>query len=129
MRPGVSYLITIALDPWMEITGPIVRTLVMRSGHTASLPHYRNLVEGTLTEMVDIGGTIRDPAREGLPAPGIQVAVKGTGLFTSSDEQGRFILGSLPPGEYTLVAWPSKGKPKEKKVSIPAPEGNYDIDL
>jgi hypothetical protein len=60
---------------------------------------------------------------------GIDVAIKGTGLFAKTDDQGRFALGSIPPGEYTLVVWPPKGKPGEKAVTVPAVDGNYDLEI
>lgn len=133
VRPSISYIVTLALDPWTEVSGPAVRTLRLHSGQANALPRYQRLVEGTRSEMIDIGGTVRDLAQEGAPLAGIEVAVKGTGLFTSSDEQGRFVLGSLPPGEYTLVAWPSGEKsgkkPAEKKVTVPASKGDYDIEV
>ena len=70
-----------------------------------------------------------DSKKGGEPALGIQVAVKGTGLFTTTDEMGRFTLGSLPTGKYTLVAWTPDAKLREKGISIPEKEGNYDIEI
>lgn len=128
MRPSVSYIITLALDPWTEVSGPIVRTFTMRAGQTGSLPRHRRLdPDGVDVDMTYIGGTIRDKKDE--PQAGIDVAIKGTGFFTATDEEGRYMLGSLPPGEYTLVVWPPKGKPKEKKIVIPAGDADYDLDL
>jgi hypothetical protein len=125
LRPSVSYIVTLALDPWSEITAPAVRTLRFRYGQVARLPRRTGLVEGTGGEMVDIGGTVR---QSGNPQPGVSIAVKGTGLFVTSDDQGRFVLGSLPPGEYTLIAWPEKGRPVEKKIALPDGEESYDIE-
>lgn len=31
LRPSISYVITLALDPWTEVSGPIVRTLKLRT--------------------------------------------------------------------------------------------------
>lgn len=133
MRPSVPYVITLALDPWTEVTGAIVRTLFLRSGQSNTLPAYKKLVENTESILVDFGGTVYDAAQENEPISGIEVAVKGTGLFTTTDKQGRFILGSLPPGDYTLVAWPADGKPKEQKISLSiggeAESSDYDIKL
>jgi hypothetical protein len=129
MRPSISYVVTIALDPWTEVTGPVVRTFVMRTGQSTSLPRYNRLDEGGADpEMTFIGGTIRQ-SKDHTPQPNIEVAIKGTGWIDKTDEQGRFALGSLPPGDYTLIAWPSQGKPKEKKISVPTGEGNYDLEL
>lgn len=125
MRPSVSYIVTLALDPWSEITSPAVRTLHFRYGQAETLPWQTGLVEGTRGEMFDIGGTVR---QKGQPQSGISVAVKGTGLFSTSDALGRFVLSGLVPGEYTLVAWPEKGSPVEKKITLPNGKESYDIE-
>lgn len=127
IRPSISYVVTLALDPWTEVSGPIVRSLTLRAGQAEGLPEAPRLVDGAVgVDMTLIGGTVW---QEDEPQPGIEVAVKGTGLFATSDAAGHFTLGTLPPGEYTLVAWPRQGKPKQKKVQIPAVDGNYDLDL
>lgn len=130
MRPSICYTVTLWLDPWTEVTGPIVRTLTFRAGQTSTLPIYQKLDEGTVDfDYNYIGGTVRNKAKDDEPVPGLSVAIKGTGLFDTTDELGRFTLGGLPTGEYTLIAWPPKGKPKEKAISIPAVDGSYDIEL
>jgi len=129
MRPSVSYIITLAMDPWMEVTGPVVRTVTRRTGQAHELPRYRRLAAGTATEMLDLGGLVRQRAQGGAPYADIQVAIKGTGLFASTDAQGRYILGGLPPGEYTLVAWPPEGKPVERRVTLPGEAKDYEFEL
>lgn len=129
MRPSVSYIVTLALDPWKEITTPIVRTRTLLTGQAPQLPHVTQLTDTSRGDMELIGGKITESKREGSPLSGVEVAIKGTGLFTRTDVEGRYVLGSLPAGEYTLVAWPAKGKPKEKKISIPEKEGNYDMAI
>ncbi|RPI31618.1 MAG: DUF4255 domain-containing protein [Chloroflexota bacterium] len=130
MRPSVSYIITLALDPWVEITGPVVRNLTMRFGQSNKLPRARQIdASDPLAEMNFIGGTVRAKSSDGPPMSGIEIAVKGTGLFGTTDEQGRYTLGSLPSGDYILVAWPPEGKPREKRVVVPARDGNYDLEL
>lgn len=129
MRPSISYVITLALDPWTEVSGPAVRTLTLLSGQAESLPRYQRLSDEVPTQMNFIGGTVRTKPPEAAPQAGIEVAIKGTGLFATSSENGKFGLGSMPAGEYTLVAWPPKGKPLEKKISVPLTEGDYDIEV
>jgi hypothetical protein len=130
MRPSVSYTVTLTLDPWTEIDGPIVRTLRLRSGQATRLPIYKDLDEGTAGfDRTYIAGTVRNAKRKDEPEPGLQVAIKGTGWMDTTDEQGRFSLGGMPQGDYTLVVWPSKGKPKERKISVPAADGDYDLEI
>jgi hypothetical protein len=129
MHPGVSYMVTLALDPWTEITGALVRTRILRFGLSNTLPDYPVLSkEAGWVDMVTIGGTVRTKTGDG-PLDGIEVAIKGTGHFSTTDSQGRYSLGSVPPGEYTLVVWKPDGKIVQKKVTIPNQDGNYDMEV
>jgi len=130
MRPSISYTATLALDPWTIIEGPIVQTLTLRSGRASRLPVYKEFDEdGFSTELTYIGGTVRSKSGDGQPMSGLQVAIKGRGWFDQTDDDGRFTLGGMPAGDYTLVVWPEKGKPKEKKISVPAAAGDYDLGV
>ncbi len=124
MRPSVSFVVTVALDPWTEITGPPVRTLTFRTGQSQEPPTETLDGKTAVIEKSYIGGHV---TKKGEIQANIDVAIKGTGYFTKTDEEGRFRLGSILAGNYTLVAWPAKGKPKEIKVTVPG-EG-YDIKL
>jgi hypothetical protein len=127
LRPSISYLVTIAIDPWTEVTGPPVRTFTLRSGLSPD-PRQQSLAPETAlaAEKLYIGGYV---LQKGTPQPGIQVAIKGTGFMDTTDRYGRFRLNGLREGEYTLIAWPEKGKPKERTVTLPLTEGDYNIDI
>ena len=128
IRPSVSYVVTLALDPWTEIEGPVVRNFTMRTGTATRLPDYQELDEGgRLADKHYIGGTVRSKGKDKEPMAGIEVAIKGTGLFASTNSEGQFILGPLLDGKHTIVAWPEKGKPVEKKVD--APGSDFDIEM
>jgi hypothetical protein len=135
LRPSVSYIVTLALDPWKEISGPVVKTLTLRTGETLTLPQKWELRQGTEPgEMALIGGTVRDKA-QGVPQAGIEVALKGTGHMGKTDEQGKFVFRGLLPGDYTLVAWlprkDAKEPPRftEKKIAVPLRGGDYDLEV
>ena len=82
---------------------------------------------GEAAALVYFGGTVHEKGNSQKPLAGIQVAVKGTGLFDTTDHLGRFRLGGLLPGDYILVAWMPGGKPIERPVTLPAVDGNYDV--
>jgi hypothetical protein len=129
LRPTISYIVTLALDPWSEVTGPLVQTLTLRTGPTASLPWEQHLVESaSASELIYIGGILSKKGTQ-QPLSDIEIAIKGTGLFTRTDQAGRFRLGALRPGEYSLVAWAASGKPQEKKISVPNSDGNYNFEI
>lgn len=124
MRPSISYIITLAMDPWTTLTDPSVRSFTITEGQTQTLPEEAELVEGTAVSQTTIGGTIR---KGDDPQPDLQVAIKGTGCFGTTDENGRYILANTPIGEQTLVLWTDAGKPIEKQITIPGDD--YDIEL
>ena len=128
MRPSIPYTVTIALDPWTEFTSPVVKTLILIPGQSQYRRFRRRIEEGQQDEtMTFIGGTVVKQSVDGDPLPGIDVAIKGTGIAARTDFEGRFVLGSLPEGEYTLIAWLPDGKVKERKISVPAKDKNYDL--
>lgn len=128
IRPSVSYIITLALDPWKEVEMPVIHTLTLRPGQAAAPTVEERLVPGTReNEMNLVGGVVRAKGDGNTPLAGVTVAVKGTGLFSTTNTQGGFTLSGLPAGEHVLVAWPEEGRPVERKITVPAREGNYDI--
>lgn len=130
IRPSISYVVTLALDPWKEITGPIVRTLTMRSGQAVSLPRKKKMTETTLNkEVFFIGGVVRSKSQGNAPVEGVEVTVEGTGFASHTNAEGRYVLSGLLSGDYTLVVISPDGKPKEKKIVLPYKEGDYDIEI
>ena len=131
IRPSVSYLITVAIDPWQKIEGPAVRSFSMRTGQATGLPKLPGLdPEATQADRVTIGGQVRGKGKDKSPLAGIEVAIKGTGMLATSDAAGLYVLGSVEPGKYTLVAWPKEGKPVQKDVNVPpTSEDDYDIEM
>lgn len=129
LRPSVPYVVTLALDPWEVITTPIVRTRTFRLGQAQGLPFEPALRhDEDRVDLVVFGGVIRSKEDQ-APLAGIDVALKGTGYVTTTDAEGRYVLGSLTPGDYTLVVWPPEGRPKEQRLTIPAETVAYDMEV
>ena len=127
IRPSVSYIVSLALDPWQEVATPAVRTLMFNVDQASPPERIQIRPEGGEgVGLIYFGGTIHEKGNDQKPLPGIQVAVKGTGFFTRTDQKGHYRLGGLPPGNYTLVIWPPTGNPIEKVVTLPSSEGDYD---
>lgn len=130
IRPSVPYLVTLTLDPWTEVTSPLVHTVTLRSGQAEALPNAYHLLADTQSDQSWIGGVVHSKAASHDPLAGVEVTVQGTGLVAKSDALGHFVLGSLATGEYTLVARPPQGKAVQKTISVPAAPGqNYDLEL
>lgn len=122
MRPSISYLITIAMDPWQKIELPMVRSLGLQLGPTSE-PAAREL-DTVASHKTTVGGQVR---KNGQPQPQLRVALADTGFETITNDQGQYQLNSLPHGEYTLVVWPEKGKPRQKRISVPGTDFNVDL--
>jgi hypothetical protein len=129
LRPTISYVITLALDPWSVVTGPLVKTRTLRLGQARELPGRRVLApDENRQALVVIGGTIRAKGNQ-EPQPGVTVALKGTGYLTTTDQEGRYVLGSVTPGDYTLVAWVGEEKPIEEEITIPSQSKEHDLEV
>ena len=117
MRPSISYVVTLALDPWGKqddvSSVPLVLTKEVRG-----------------KQAKEITGIVRDA--EGWPLPGAQVRVEELKLTARTDADGRYVFSILPQGtekEYVyhfVVAAPGH-RPRRRKVTIPAE--NYDLEV
>lgn len=123
IRPSMSYLITLAVDPWSEVTGPAVTSYTMNQGIADSLPNTRINGETAVSSHF-IAGTI---THNNTPQADITVAIKNSGFFNTTNQEGQYILGNLSAGDHTLVAWPADGPPVEKSITVPGT--GYDIEL
>ena len=72
----------------------------------------------------NVTGEITDPART-IAFPGAIVRVEGLSGSTTSDERGRFRLGNVPAGSYTLIV--SYVGTEDTSISIQVPEEGVDL--
>ena len=54
-----------------------------------------------MAQVDSVRGTIT--TTDGLPVPGVTVAVEGANLSTRTDDRGQFVFSGLKPGDYTLA--------------------------
>lgn len=123
MRPSCSYVVTLALDPWEEITDPIVRTATLHIGQATTLPHSQQVDSHASTRHF-VGGTVWQGT---APLAQATVLLDETGYHTRTDGNGRFRLGGIQAGDYTLIATLPDGSTKKTAVTIP--DENYDVHL
>ena len=64
-----------------------------------------------------VSGRVTD-AVSGQPAPGALLAVEGTGLFTQSDDEGRYALQGVPAGERTVAVELIGYAPQRRQVTV-----------
>ena len=118
IRPAIAYVVTLALDPEMQIVAPLVFT---------SITHLQQYGGGARREQVQIAGTVR--AKEGakLPVTGVAVRIKETGDAAVSDAEGRFIFSHAPRGLITLVVQITGRADVVQRFDVPAP--SYDVNV
>jgi hypothetical protein len=124
IRPSVSYTATLAFDPWTAAELPTARSVKLDSGQKASTNGSKKLRSPSSTKII-IGGLVR---HNGAPQSGIRVALKDSAHSIYTNQLGYYRLGSILPGDYKIEYWSADGTRHEKEVTIPAPDGNYDLE-
>ncbi len=119
IRPALTYVATLALDPLHEYVSPLVFTRVVR---------VQDLDAGTLDmEVVEIGGRVKSQADPRRPVGGAIVRIEGSGGESITDDDGRFTLRSSSAGPVTLVVRNPGGGEISRRFEIPSP--NYDLEV
>lgn len=131
LRPSISYLLTVTLDPWTPIEEPMVRSLSMKpnwlDNEPAESPAQERPGEAQQGQHM-VAGTVR-VANEETAVSQVQVSLANTGFADMTDENGRYVLRGLPAGEYTFLITTADGHQISHQRPIPAPDGNYDFDI
>ncbi len=76
IRPSMSYLVTLAANPWQEVSGPIVTSYAMTTG-ISETPQYSRIDPETAVTLYTIAGTV---TANNTPQTNITVALKNTGF-------------------------------------------------
>jgi hypothetical protein len=117
IRTGVSYIVTIAINPWqVEDTEPPVRTRRL-------LLQQRGWPE-TAVEGVEIAGEITSSS--GLDGLVVTLANEQWRYESVVAENGRYAINHVTPDRYTLAAWQQTGSQSQRKlgervVTVPPP--------
>lgn len=150
LRPSVSYIVNLAFDPWQEIEILPVRTLTIRTDnpqHPPSMPNPPKsprfftstsatrqapaaayLIDRATIDFHFIAGTVR---KELKPQANLDIVIQGTNFGDKSDENGRYALGRLAPGQYTLIIAQDDEILQKRIITVPLTnkDDDYDIQL
>jgi hypothetical protein len=118
IRPSVAYVVTLALDPDVQIDAPLVFTTITR------WQQYGGAVQ---REQVQIAGTVRTRGGAKSPIAGVTMRIKETGDAAVTDAEGRFIFSHAPRGPITLVVPVAGHADVTKRFDVPAPSYNVDV--
>jgi Pvc16 N-terminal domain len=127
LRPSLTVKVTISItDHLMPRTEAMVITQHLRTGRRTAADE-ESIIPGTLAEKFRIGGQIRDASER--PVGAADVTIVELGLATRTGVDGRFVLGMMNAGDFTLqvkTATIASSFP----IKVPAPDGeNYNFQL
>ncbi|MFQ5793368.1 MAG: carboxypeptidase-like regulatory domain-containing protein, partial [Acidobacteriota bacterium] len=124
LRPALSLLITLALNPYQAFTGPLVKTRELRFGQAKELPLYETLDEEAAQDLFwMVGGQLQ--SEKPLENPQLKLVERGQSVTVH--EGGRFVVGNLEAGKYTLELSAEGLKPTRHKITVPSK--SYDIKV
>jgi hypothetical protein len=123
IRAAIALTVTLALNPYQPVTGPLVRSRELRFGQ-AGEPATERLDEGKAETYWTVGGVIRS---DGEPLGTGRLSLVEQGRDVPLQGDGRFSIGHLRAGAYTLSVARDGGEPQLFQITVPAPD--YDLDL
>jgi hypothetical protein len=133
IRPSLTYVVTVALDPGVVFTSSLVFTRVTRlQDRLRERPGAEDGSAGGegLDEAIEIGGRVRgrgEGGRPGDPVSGAIVVVRESGASTTTDEEGRFRFRRVPRGQVTLAVRAPGRREVSRRTTVPSPE--YDVEV
>lgn len=126
MRPTIVLQATLAIDPYVTIpSGPPVRTRELRiSQAERPASQHQLVVRAGVDTYWSIGGTLR--AQQGaLVKPSVKLVERDETVLVNAE--GRFAIGHLQTGEYTLSYTAEGREARTQKITVPAPD--YDLEI
>jgi hypothetical protein len=132
LRPSISLVVTLDLDLNQIEEAPMIFVRTAKVGEP--LIHYdaygheyrlRELGPGWDATPVRLGGVVHDD--KGNPIEGASVRLIGTqadgrplqvGPTVQTQPDGRYVFGSIPPGDYTLVVEVAGRAPQQRPLTI-----------
>ena len=124
LRPSLVVTVTIELQAEEPETAPLVSTQELRLG-LRDPSAETGLLRPTVEELFRVGGSVTDAKGQAVAG----ATVSGGGVSAITDEGGRYALGPLPGGTFSLSV--SAGTRRGSfEIVIPAPAGKtYDLQL
>lgn len=118
IRPAIRLIVTLTIDPYQELITPAIRSRELRFGQATAPAVAQELVVGSEDVFWTIGGSLQSDR----PLDGISLVLLERSQEIPIQEEGRFAIGKLRAGNYTLEIRFQDGKPKQHKITVPAPD-------
>jgi len=118
MRPAVSLIITLSMDPYSPLTVPLVREREIRFGPSA-FPATRHLdQDATIDRFWTVGGQLTSKKALDMQTVGMILLERGDRVFIQPD--GQFTIGRLRAGAYTLEVTAGDNPARHFSITVPA---------
>lgn len=116
MRATLSYMVTIAMNPWAEVEFPVLSSVKM---DFSSMERNGEVVPSRRKTPSIFMGRLTD--NDDQPLADAEVSVVGSGIRTFTNPKGEYMLRGLHSGEtYTLVIRSdTEEKPKQIEITVP----------
>jgi hypothetical protein len=125
MRPAISLIITLSIDPYAPLTVPLVRQREIRIGPSA-IPASQLLDEGTPSDNFwTIGGRLT--SKKPLDIEKITMTLMERGEKVVVQPDGQFAIGRMRAGAYTLEI--ALGSDPARRYSITVPAADFVLEV
>jgi hypothetical protein len=118
LRPAVACIVTVALNPYQVLSTPLIRSREIRIGQANELPNPKLANQDEADIFWTIGGTVHSDK----PIENVRLKLVEQGLDVPLQPEGRFTIGKLKAGAYTLEIVADGGKPRRHQITVPAPD-------
>lgn len=124
MRPALGCTFTLSLDPHQPIVTPLVRSREFRMGQSAAPSVRQELMDPENPDSFwTVGGTIHTD----LSVEKVRVTLIERGMSVPLQSDGRFAIGGLRAGQYTLELTVENRPPTRHTITVPSSE--FDLQL
>jgi hypothetical protein len=123
MRPAFKCIVTVALNPYMPVNEPVVRTRELRVGQS-KVPLLEQLdAQAGQDRFWRVGGRVRGDG----PLENLRLKLVEQGRNVPVQPEGRFVIGNLRAGDYTIEISAEGQKPSQHEITVPAK--SYDLEV
>jgi hypothetical protein len=140
MRPAIAFTVTLSIDPYVPVTEPLVHTRELRVGQAVmpAVPSPLAAAEEepsspVLPQLLDeqagrdefwtIGGNLHSDR----PLEDLGLTLVERGLYVPILPGGRFTIGNLRSGQYTLEVSVEGEESRRHTITVPAPDYNLEV--
>ena len=125
MRPALSFILTMTIDPYVPVSVPVVKARDLRVG-TSGYPAQHKLDPATEADRFwTIGGNLHSSAP--IEYDQVLMTLVERGLQVAVQPNGRFTIGQLRTGTYTLEVASGASPARRYLIAVPAPDYTLEV--